>query len=101
MALMLSVHWEAAARSLVILRAGFLDFLTMALMLSVHWEAAARALASESALAGFLAFLGKTTRLALYSFSRCTLACRPSRERFLRRWSTAMPSVRASFLLMP
>lgn len=46
----------------------------------------------------FRACLGKTTSLALYVLSLWTLAWRLSKERFLRRWSTAMPIVGASFL---
>jgi len=45
--------------------------------------------------------LGKTTNLALYVFSLWTLVWRPSKERFLRRWSTAIPIVGASFFGIP
>lgn len=45
--------------------------------------------------------LGKMTSLALYVFNLWTLACRPSRDRFFRLWSTAMPIVGASFFGIP
>lgn len=38
---------------------------------------------------------GKTISLDWYSLSRRTLASRPSTDRFCRRWSTAIPMVRA------
>lgn len=45
--------------------------------------------------------MGKTMSLDLYSFSRCTLACNDSTDRFVRRWSTAMPTDLAYFLVKP
>ena len=45
--------------------------------------------------------LGKTTNLTLYVLSRLTFSWRLSKHRFLRRWSTAIPMVGASFLEIP
>jgi hypothetical protein len=39
--------------------------------------------------------------LLRYALRRATLACRPSRLRLRRRWSTEMPMVGASFTEMP
>merc|ERR1712167_39321 len=49
----------------------------------------------------FLALRGNTTRLALYSRRRCSLACLPFTERLRRRGSTAMPKDCASNLPKP
>lgn len=50
---------------------------------------------------GAEAFLGKRMSLERYSFSLCTFSCRDSVDLLRRRWSTAMPMVRATFLLIP
>lgn len=47
------------------------------------------------------AFLGKTTRRALYASSLSLLSLRPSSDLFLLRWSTGMPIERASLGRMP
>merc|ERR1711964_851295 len=48
-----------------------------------------------------LLFRGNTISLVLYNFRRLTFSCKPSVLRFLRRWSTVMPTVRAHFFGMP
>ena len=55
----------------------------------------------ESPFLGFPALRGNTIRRALYACNRSTLICFPSSLRFLLRWSTTIPTPRASFLPIP
>lgn len=64
------------------------------------WTAASSS-AGESPAFGADELRGNTTRLALYAFSLLTLACRLSKQRLRRRWSTAMPMVGATLEGMP
>lgn len=64
----------------------------------MHWR---EPLTVLSPFLGAEAFLGKMMSLERYTFSLWTLDCRDSVDRLRRRGSTAMPMVRATFLLIP